>query len=75
MKMPGEAMLEFQLRDKPSGQVEVEITVRFLPKGLGGLLYWHLSYRLHSLVIRTMLLNMAGCSKMPLIRKPRFFSR
>lgn len=75
MKMPGEAMLEFQLKDIPAGRVEVEITARFLPKGLGGLLYWHLSYRMHSLVIRTMLLNMAKRSKMPLISGPVIFSR
>ncbi len=75
MKMPGEAMLEFQLRDVPGRRVEAEITVRFLPKGLGGLLYWHLSYKVHSLVIRTMLCNMIQNSGMPLVHGPQVFSR
>lgn len=75
MKMPGEAMLEFQLQDMQDRQVEVEITVRFLPKGLSGLIYWHLSYRIHNMVIRTMLVNMVRTSGMPLILGPEPFSR
>jgi uncharacterized protein YbjT (DUF2867 family) len=75
MKMPGEAMLEFRLQDMQDRQVEVEITVRFLPKGLSGLIYWHLSYRIHNMVIRTMLVNMARTSGMPLILGPEPFSR
>jgi uncharacterized protein YbjT (DUF2867 family) len=75
MKMPGEAMLEFKIQDKQHRQVEVELTVRFLPKGLGGLLYWHLSRAVHNLVIRTMLVNMARTSGIPLILGPEPFSR
>ena len=75
MHMPGEAMLEFRLRDMPGSRVEVEITVRFLPRGLAGLLYWHLSFRVHSLVIRTMLRNMVEASGMSLILEPQIFSK
>ena len=75
LQMPGEAMLEFRLREMPGSRLEVEITVRFLPKGLGGLMYWYLSYRIHVLVIRTMLANMVRSSKMTLISGPRIFFR
>ena len=65
MKHPGEAMLEFHMRDLPGGRVEVVLTVRFLPRGLGGVFYWHISQRVHNLVIRSMLINMvreSGCT-------------
>ncbi len=75
MKMPGEAMLEFKIQDMAESQVEVEITVRFLPKGLGGLVYWHLSHGVHVLVLKTMLRNMVQSSGMPLVHGPRAFFR
>lgn len=65
MKHPGEAMLEFHMRDLSRGRVEVVLTVRFLPRGLGGVFYWHISHKVHKLVIRSMLMNMvreSGCT-------------
>jgi len=70
LKMPGEAMLEFKLIDLPGSRAEVLLTVRFLPRGVGGLLYWYLSYTVHNLVLKTMLLNMARSSRMPLLEGP-----
>jgi len=71
MKLPGEAMLEFRLRDIADNQLEVVLTVRFLPRGLAGLTYWHLFYKTHDLVIRTMLLNMASTFNRPVILQPK----
>ncbi|MFW6415483.1 MAG: SDR family oxidoreductase [Thermodesulfobacteriota bacterium] len=62
MRLPGEAMLEFRLRDLPGGKVEVVQIARFLPSGLTGLVYWYLSYPLHGLVFRSMLLNISRYS-------------
>ncbi len=70
MKMPGDAMLEFRLYNTSFQEVEAILTVRFLPRGLAGLLYWHLSYRIHDLVIRTMLHNMANSFQRPVLKGP-----
>ena len=72
MKLPGEAMLEFQLRDMPGGCAEVLLSVRFLPRGLSGLLYWHLFRLAHHMVIRTMLRNMARNSNQAILEGPRY---
>lgn len=41
MKLPGEAILEFKIKALPQGITELQELVRFLPSGLGGLLYWY----------------------------------
>ena len=41
MKVPGEALLEFRLQPLDGGNTELRQTARFLPKGLGGILYWY----------------------------------
>ncbi|WP_291322606.1 SDR family oxidoreductase [Desulfonatronospira sp.] len=70
MKHPGEAMLEFYLRDLPGKRVEVVLTVRFLPRGLAGVFYWNISHRVHHLVLRSMLFNMVRESGLPLLKGP-----
>lgn len=70
MKLPGEAILDFKLQDLPEGQVEILLSVRFLPRGLSGLFYWHLFHPIHKLVIRTMLRNMARHSQQAVIKGP-----
>ncbi len=59
MKLPGEAMLEFKLEDLANDRVKVLQIARFLPTGLGGVLYWYLSYPLHGMVFKRMLLNIS----------------
>jgi len=70
MYLPGEAMLEFRLQDLPGGQVEVIQSARFLPSGLTGLAYWYLTYPLHGLVFRSMLLNLARLSGHKVLHGP-----
>ena len=72
MKLPGDATLEFKLRDRSEQEVEVVLTVRFLPKGILGLLYWHLFYKIHKRVIKNMLLNMARSFNRTIILSPQF---
>lgn len=56
MKVPGEAMLEFELRPSEDGaSVTLLQTARFIPKGLFGLLYWYAVLPLHGIVFRGML--------------------
>lgn len=56
MKLPGEALLEFEIEDRPEGSGSVlHQTARFLPRGLMGLLYWYAVLPLHGIVFRGML--------------------
>lgn len=61
MILPGKAWLEFRLRQVPSddGSRKVEITQEaiFLPRGLGGTLYWYVVKPFHAFVFPTMLRN------------------
>ncbi len=56
MKVPGDALLEFELRPTERDDVvELVQTARFIPKGLFGLLYWYAVLPLHGFVFRGML--------------------
>jgi hypothetical protein len=54
MKLPGEALLSFEI--EPDGENSRLIqTARFLPRGLLGLAYWYAVLPLHGIVFRGML--------------------
>jgi uncharacterized protein YbjT (DUF2867 family) len=59
MKLPGQAVLEFSLRQNGDGQTELRQTARFLPQGLWGLLYWYAVLPFHGLVFNGMLRGIA----------------
>ncbi len=54
MKLPGEALLEFEVDETHSGSRLIQ-TARFKPRGLGGLLYWWAVLPFHGFVFRGML--------------------
>jgi len=54
MKLPGEAWLEFRIRDGKLRQ-----TATFRPKGLMGRLYWYGIYPVHIMVFKGMIRNLA----------------
>jgi uncharacterized protein YbjT (DUF2867 family) len=54
MKLPGEALLEFDVEATPDGSKLVQ-TARFKPRGLTGLLYWAAVYPFHGFAFRGML--------------------
>lgn len=54
MKLPGEALLEFEISEKAGGAKLVQ-TARFKPLGLAGLLYWWAVLPFHGFVFRGML--------------------
>ena len=55
MKLPGEAWLEFQIKDSQLIQ-----TATFRPLGLAGRIYWYSVLPLHGLIFRGMIKKLAG---------------
>jgi uncharacterized protein YbjT (DUF2867 family) len=47
MKTPGEALLEFNIRPRGPDRILLEMVARFLPRGLSGILYWHVLFPFH----------------------------
>ena len=56
MKLPGKAMLKFELEPEGDGRrTRLTMTARFRPKGLLGILYWYAVLPLHNIVFGGML--------------------
>jgi uncharacterized protein YbjT (DUF2867 family) len=70
MKLPGEALLEFKIRPLPDGSTELEQVSRFLPRGLGGILYWYVLYPFHRLLYLTLLKAIAKAIGKPVTKGP-----
>ncbi|WP_319780682.1 SDR family oxidoreductase [Maridesulfovibrio sp.] len=70
MKLPGEALLEFSLENTLAGDTELTMTARFLPRGLGGILYWWSVYPLHSVVFKGMARSLAEQSGSRIMEGP-----
>ncbi|MEW6386028.1 MAG: SDR family oxidoreductase [Thermodesulfobacteriota bacterium] len=70
MKLPGEAILEWRLTPRTEGQTELRQVARFLPRGLGGLLYWYSLKPFHQWIYTGMLRAMAKAVGRPIIRGP-----
>lgn len=62
MKGPGEAILDFQIHPGPEGVLEVRLVSRFLPRGLVGLLYWHVLKPFHAWLFKGLLRSIANRS-------------
>jgi len=74
MKMPGEALMEFRLTPLNGGQTEVQQLSRFLPRGLGGILYWYSLFPFHQWVYRGMLRSLAKAAGKPVLSGPERFT-
>jgi uncharacterized protein YbjT (DUF2867 family)/uncharacterized protein YndB with AHSA1/START domain len=70
MKLPGEATLEFRLAPQDDGQTELTQIARFLPRGLGGILYWYLLDPWHRRIYQGMLRAIAAAAGKPVTRGP-----
>jgi hypothetical protein len=75
MKLPGEATLEFRIKQVAPGVTELVEVASFLPRGLAGLLYWYLIYPLHFYIFRGMLREIANAAGMPIISGPEEIPR
>lgn len=70
MKLPGEALLEFKIRSLPDGSTELEQISRFLPRGLGGILYWYVLYPFHRLLYPNLLKAIGKAIGKPIVQGP-----
>ena len=70
MKLPGEALLDFRLRVLGSDTVELTMEARFLPRGLGGLVYWYALAPFHHWLYKGMLRAVAGAASRPVVAGP-----
>jgi uncharacterized protein YbjT (DUF2867 family) len=70
MKLPGEALLEFRLKQLENGVTELQQLSRFLPRGLGGLLYWYGLDPFHRLLYPNMLKAIAWATGKPVVKGP-----
>ncbi|MBS2034020.1 SDR family oxidoreductase [bacterium] len=70
MKVPGQAILEFELSQPAPGVVEVVQSAWFAPSGLLGILYWLLVSPLHNLVFDGMLQGIARAARTELLTPP-----
>jgi hypothetical protein len=55
MKMPGDALLDINLMPLGRNRCEIQLIARFLPKGLGGILYWNVFLPVHHILFRGMI--------------------
>jgi uncharacterized protein YbjT (DUF2867 family)/uncharacterized protein YndB with AHSA1/START domain len=74
MKLPGEAVLEFSLADAAGGGTELRQVARFLPRGLGGLLYWYALEPFHRWIYQGMLKAVALQAGKPICAGPERIS-
>ncbi len=64
MKLPGDAVLEFEVLDgSTANRTTLRQTARFAPRGLAGLLYWYGVLPLHNLVFGGMIRSLALSAK------------
>ncbi|MBP9865951.1 MAG: SDR family oxidoreductase [Candidatus Omnitrophica bacterium] len=59
MKLPGKALLQFKITEENPGLCRLDMTARFWPRGLGGILYWYFVMPFHAYVFSGMLRQIA----------------
>jgi uncharacterized protein YbjT (DUF2867 family) len=74
IRLPGEAILDFQVHPLPDGKTELQQLARFLPRGLFGLLYWYALYPVHQWIYRGMLRRIAEKAKGAIVEGPDRFA-
>ena len=73
MKLPGEAILDIELKDTDHGQTEIRLSTRFRSKGLYGLFYWYILLPFHDLLFGGMLSAIAKRVGKDIISGPEKF--
>lgn len=74
MKIPGEAILEFKIESNKNSYTNLTMLSRFLPKGLGGMLYWYSLYPFHEKIFFGMLKAIAKSIGKPILAAPERFT-
>jgi uncharacterized protein YbjT (DUF2867 family) len=70
MKAPGDALLDFTVLPLGEKRCELQLTSRFLPRGLAGILYWYTFFVFHHIIFRGMLAGIIRVAGTPLTRGP-----
>jgi hypothetical protein len=70
MKLPGEAILEFQITKIKPNHSQLKLNTRFRSRGLYGLFYWYVFLPFHDLLFGGMLRAMAREIGRPIINGP-----
>lgn len=63
MRLPGSAVLEFEVSPRAGGESTLVMTSRFHPAGVFGLLYWYALYPPHSAIFKRTPLAMARAAE------------
>jgi uncharacterized protein YbjT (DUF2867 family) len=74
MKLPGEALLEFDINSVQKDRTELRMLSKFVPRGLGGILYWYGFYPFHEVIFKGMLEAIARQINRPVIDGPMRFT-
>ena len=67
-------MLEFEISPLGDNQIELQMYSSFLPKRLGGILYWCVLYPFHEWIFYGMLKSIAKSIGKPIVDGPRRFT-
>lgn len=70
MKAPGDALLDFTIVPLGEKHCELQLTSRFLPRGLAGIVYWYAFFVFHHIIFRGMLSGIIRLAGTPLARGP-----
>ena len=70
MKVPGEALLQFDIDAEGQGRTRLTLRARFLPRGLWGILYWKAMDPFHKPLFRGMLTALARKIDRPILSGP-----
>jgi hypothetical protein len=70
MKLPGDGVLSFRLRETDPGTTQLTQTAQFLPRGLGGMAYWAVVAPFHRLVFPGLILGIARRTGRPVVSGP-----
>ena len=74
MKLPGEALMEIEINPLQKGRTELRLLSKFVPRCLGGILYWYVLYPFHELIFKGMLESIAKKINRPIIFGPVRFT-
>ena len=74
MKLPGEALIDIEIRSIQKGQTELKMLSKFVPRGLGGILYWYTLYPFHEVIFKGMIESIAKKIRRPITFGPARFT-
>jgi uncharacterized protein YbjT (DUF2867 family) len=74
MRVPGEAVLDFEIDSPATGRARLQMLSRFRPRGMAGMAYWWVLYPFHEAVFHAMLKAIARAIGRPVLTGPTRFT-